>query len=117
MLLGFLQKLQLHPKSPLKNMKYVIISGAFDGIEGNSGAMGAIIDSTSLKRAAKKHLNISEYLDQNNSFEFFKQLDDVIISGQTGTNVNDMTLILIDKKKSLSEGKEKKLFQNLPTYW
>jgi glycerate 2-kinase len=78
-------------------MEYVIISGAFDGMEGNSLAMGAIVDSVTLSRCEKLHLDPTSFLNNNDSNNFFSQLGDTLVTGQTGTNVNDMTLIIIDK--------------------
>ncbi|MHA2001878.1 MAG: glycerate kinase type-2 family protein [Promethearchaeota archaeon] len=98
MLLGFLLKLEKEPKLP-EIFDFTIISCAFDGIEGNSPAMGAIIDSNSLKRAKIQNINLSEELNNNNSFECFSKLKDALITGQTGTNVNDHLIILLKLKK------------------
>ena len=76
---------------------YVVISAAFDGIEGNSGAMGAIVDSSSitrLKKVGKGRQWLLDQLHNNNTYEVFSMLNDLIVTGHTGTNVNDMTLVL-----------------------
>ncbi|MFA6437319.1 MAG: DUF4147 domain-containing protein [Candidatus Paceibacterota bacterium] len=75
--------------------KTVFISLASDGLD-NSEAAGAIGDEDSLKKSQVKNLNWREYIDNNDSFHFFKKLDDLIITGPTGTNVSD--LIVIYKK-------------------
>jgi len=62
--------------------------------------MGAVVDSTSLARAQKLQINLPEVLANNNSHQLFRELGDALITGQTGTNVNDMLLILLEKKKS-----------------
>ena len=98
MLLGFLSYLSKTPVNIPDDIEYVIIAGAFDGIEGNSPAMGAIIDSESLHRMNLLELDPDFYLRNNDSYHFFKQLGDSLITGQTGTNVNDMVLVLIKKK-------------------
>jgi glycerate 2-kinase len=67
-----------------------------DGIEGNSTAAGAIIDDLSCQRAARKSIDLAQALEQNDSNTAFTVLGDAIITGQTGTNVNDLTMILID---------------------
>ena len=36
-----------------------------------------------------------EYLLKNDSYHFFSKLDELIITGPTGTNVNDVSVILI----------------------
>jgi len=61
--------------------------------------MGAVVDSTSLARAQKLQINLPEVLANNNSHQLFRELGDALITGQTGTNVNDMLLILLEKKK------------------
>ncbi|WP_457558167.1 glycerate kinase type-2 family protein [Candidatus Harpocratesius sp.] len=79
---------------------FVIVACAFDGLEGNSPATGAIIDSSTLERMKKSYSDLNKYLlqnlEKNNSFEVFKKLGDALIIGQTGTNVNDMILILLN---------------------
>jgi glycerate 2-kinase len=99
MLLGFLCTLIQNPSLIPKNCCFVLISGAFDGIEGNSPAMGAIVDSSSLARVQKLGLEPSSYLQRNDSYRFFQKLGDSIVTGQTGTNVNDMLLVLIGNAK------------------
>lgn len=99
MLLGFLNELQNDPSHPTNNIDFTIISGAFDGIEGNSPAMGAIIDSETIQNAKLRHLEIESFLENNDSFSFFDTLGDALITGQTGTNVNDMTIIVVNRAK------------------
>jgi len=75
--------------------KTVFVSLASDGHDNNEAA-GAIGDEDSLPRAIKKKIAWTEYINNNDSFNFFKQLDDLIMTGPTGTNVSD--LIVIYKK-------------------
>lgn len=72
-----------------------IISVNLDGIEGNSKAMGAMIDNHLLKKINEKKLNPEQYLSINDSNTFFKKLKSEIITGYTGCNVNDLILILL----------------------
>jgi len=65
-----------------------------DGIDGNSDAAGAIADSTTIKRAQKMKMVPVEFLARNNSNIFFRKLDDLILTGPTGTNVNDIVIII-----------------------
>jgi hydroxypyruvate reductase len=65
-----------------------------DGIDGPTDAAGAIVDSTSTARAAAAGLDPSTYLDDNNTYEFFDRLGDLIRTGPTGTNVGDLQIIL-----------------------
>ena len=66
-----------------------------DGIDGPTDAAGALVDGSTLLRAARKGLDPSKYLEDNDSFTFFNKLGDAIITGPTGTNVNDLSLILV----------------------
>ena len=66
-----------------------------DGIDGPTDAAGACVDTTTLERAQRAGLAPARYLDDNNSYEFFNALGDLIRTGPTGTNVGDLQIILI----------------------
>ena len=57
---------------------------------------GAWIAPESHAEAQAKNLNPQEYLQDNNSHGFFKQLDSLVVSGPTLTNVNDFRAILVE---------------------
>lgn len=88
------QELVLAGVENIANSEMVILSFATDGIDGKSVAAGAIADGFTCSRAEKKKLNPEHYLKMNNSFKFFNQLNDVLITGPTGTNVMDIQLII-----------------------
>ena len=71
-----------------------------DGTDGGSGKaddpMGALIDSTTLLRAAALGKNAATFLANNDSTGFFAATGDLIIRGATQTNVNDFRALLID---------------------
>lgn len=73
----------------------VIASVGTDGKDGTSDAAGAIVDGQTLKRAQKLGLDATKYLANNNSYMFFKKLGDAIFTGTTGTNVNDLIIIVV----------------------
>lgn len=79
----------------LNSLSSLIATLGTDGIDGPTDAAGAIIDGDTLKKAEKNGLVLEKYLNQNDSYTFFKQIQDNIITGPTGTNVNDLTLILV----------------------
>ena len=93
MLLGFLDFI----KEKEFDDNFMIISANLDGIEGNSEAMGALIDNSIISQIQKKHIDTKTYLDNNNSNGIFKMLNTEIVSGPTGCNVNDLLLVLIIK--------------------
>ncbi|MFH1403314.1 MAG: DUF4147 domain-containing protein [Candidatus Altiarchaeota archaeon] len=64
-----------------------------DGIDGFTDAAGAIADNS-----LKGHgLDAGEYLSHNNSHEFFRKTGALVYTGETGTNVNDLRVILTPK--------------------
>ena len=72
----------------------VVLSAGTDGIDGNSPAAGAIADETTLPRARAKNLDAEQYLARSDSYTFFEQLNDLIVTGPTGTNVRDLRIVL-----------------------
>ncbi|MEM3569605.1 MAG: glycerate kinase [Thermoproteota archaeon] len=77
----------------LKN--FIFVSIGSDGIDGYTDAAGAIADFSTLENAFNKGLNPEVFLEDNDSYNFFKQTDDLIFTGPTGTNVNDFTITVI----------------------
>jgi hydroxypyruvate reductase len=72
----------------------VILSAGTDGIDGNSPAAGAIADQTTLQRARYLNLDAQHFLARSDSYTFFEQLNDLVITGPTGTNVRDLRILL-----------------------
>jgi glycerate 2-kinase len=68
-----------------------------DGIDGPTDAAGAIVDATTLARAAASGLQPGAYLDDNDSYTFFETLQDLIKVGPTNTNVGDIQVVLLGK--------------------
>jgi len=69
-----------------------------DGIDGTEDNAGALVDPTTLDRARTLNLHPQQMLDDNNSYELFKELGDLVVTGPTRTNVNDFRAILISGK-------------------
>jgi hydroxypyruvate reductase len=72
----------------------LILSAGTDGIDGNSPAAGAIADETTIKRAQALTLDAAEYLARSDSYTLFARLNDLIVTGPTGTNVRDLRILL-----------------------
>jgi glycerate-2-kinase len=72
----------------------LVLSAGTDGIDGNSPAAGAIADNVSASRARALNLVPAEFLSHSDSYNFFSQLGDAIVTGPTGTNVRDVRLLL-----------------------
>ena len=71
-----------------------VLSAGTDGTDGPTDAAGAYADWKMVDRAKKLGLDPCHYLDNNDSFHFFEQLNDLIITGSTKTNVMDMIVLL-----------------------
>ncbi len=76
-------------------MNTIILSAGTDGTDGNTDAAGAFADNSTVSRARQKMMDPEIYLADNNSYAFFKQLNDHIITGPTKTNVMDILILLI----------------------
>lgn len=74
----------------------VILAAGTDGTDGPTDAAGALADGRTMARARECGLDASEFLANNDSYDFFLALDDLIMTGPTNTNVNDLTLVLVD---------------------
>jgi glycerate-2-kinase len=72
-----------------------IASLSTDGVDGPTDAAGAVVDGKTIARAETLGLRAEEFLAENNSYGFFSQLGDLIVTGPTGTNVNDVSVIIV----------------------
>jgi len=75
--------------------EFLITGVNLDGIEGNSEAMGALIDNYVLTQIKKNKIETRKFLKNNDSNKFFNQVRTAVITGPTGCNVNDLLLILL----------------------
>jgi glycerate-2-kinase len=73
----------------------VIASLSTDGVDGPTDAAGAIVDGKTLRRAEEAGLDAEAFLAENDSYNFFLKLSDLIFTGPTGTNVNDISITII----------------------
>jgi glycerate 2-kinase len=73
----------------------VVASLSTDGIDGPTDAAGAIADGKTLTRAEKMGLNPEKSLADNDSYNYFAKLDDLLFTGPTSTNVNDVSVIVV----------------------
>lgn len=71
------------------------LAGDSDGIDGSEDNAGALLAPDSLKRARSAGLDPLARLADNDGYGFFQALDDLVITGPTLTNVNDLRAILI----------------------
>ena len=72
----------------------VIFSLGSDGTDGPTDAAGGIVDGDTMARLAAQGLNIDKILAVNDSYNGLKAVNSLIITGPTGTNVNDVAVVL-----------------------
>jgi glycerate 2-kinase len=73
-----------------------LASAGTDGVDGPTDAAGAIVDSSTVRRATAAGLpSIHSYLHNNDAYAFFDRLGDLIRTGPTGTNVDDLQVLLL----------------------
>lgn len=71
------------------------LSADSDGADGSGDAAGAIVAPDTLARARSAGLDARALLDGHASYDFFDGLGDLVMTGPTLTNVNDIRAILI----------------------
>ena len=70
------------------------ISLATDGEDGSTDAAGAIFNGSTLERSTQLGLDYSKNLEDQSSYHFFQTLGDLLITGSTGTNINDIFILI-----------------------
>jgi hydroxypyruvate reductase len=66
-----------------------------DGTDGPTDAAGAFADGATVSRAQQLGLDALDFLSRNDAYNFFEPLGDLIITGPTNTNVNDLILVMV----------------------
>ena len=88
----FMLSMAIHLKNASGINCLAIDTDGIDGIEDNAGAY---VSEETLKKASLQKMNPMSFLHANNSYEFFKKIDDLIFTSPTLTNVNDFRAVLI----------------------
>ena len=73
-----------------------LLSAGTDGTDGPTDAAGAIVDGQTTARARARGIDPMDYLNNNDSYHFFNQLEELFITGPTRTNVMDIQIILLN---------------------
>jgi glycerate 2-kinase len=88
------QELALGAAAELDGLKDIaLVSLATDGGDGPTDAAGAVVTGDTLQHARIRGLDSADYLSRNDAYHFFEQLGDLLKTGPTQTNVNDLTFI------------------------
>ena len=76
-----------------------IFSVGSDGTDGPTDAAGGYCDENTKEKLQQAGLDVYEVLKENDSYHALKKTGGLIITGATGTNVNDVAVVLIRRKK------------------
>jgi len=82
-------------KADVSGLEWLVLSMGTDGIDGPTDAAGAWADPRTIRTARALGLNPADYLEDNDSYGFFKQTGNLIMTGPTGTNVMDLRVFLL----------------------
>lgn len=72
-----------------------VFSVGSDGTDGPTDAAGGYCDQTTKRRLAEQGVDIKAVLADNDAYHALGKCDGLIMTGATGTNVNDLTVLLI----------------------
>lgn len=73
----------------------VIVALATDGTDGPTDAAGGMVGATSLTRAKAAGLNARQHLNDNNATPWLQAISDLLVTGPTRTNVNDLYFVFV----------------------
>ncbi len=73
----------------------LIFSLGSDGTDGPTDAAGGMVTGEFAALCRANGLSIEDYLANNDAYTLLKQMDSLILTGPTGTNVNDLTVLLM----------------------
>lgn len=77
-----------------------LLSGGTDGEDGPTDAAGAFVDADVIARMQNVGLDPADYLRRSDAYTFLEQLDALIKTGPTHTNVCDVRVVVVDRVES-----------------
>ena len=75
--------------------KVWVVAIGTDGTDGPTDAAGAVVDGHTVARAQRLSVDLAGALKRHNTYPALKRLRQLILTGPTGTNVNDLYLLLV----------------------
>ena len=93
------QELALAAAPALAGLKHCcVFSVGSDGTDGPTDAAGGYVDGDTLSALTAKGWNVFDTLQNNDAYHALEAVDGLIITGATGTNVNDAAVALVGEK-------------------
>jgi hydroxypyruvate reductase len=96
------QELALAAAEGIAGIKAAVFSVGSDGTDGPTDAAGGYVDGESAGRFLKKGINIEQMLRGNDSYHALEAVGGLIVTGPTGTNVNDFACVLVEPEKQIN---------------
>ena len=90
------QEIALGAVRGLEGLNACVISVGSDGTDGPTDAAGGYADGDTLAELAQKGLDPAAVLRENDAYHALKAVGNLIITGPTGTNVNDVAVVLVN---------------------
>ena len=91
------QEIALAAADGIKGLeKCTVFSVGSDGTDGPTDAAGGCVDQHTASVLKEKGIDISSVLRNNDAYNALKAADALVMTGPTGTNVNDLTVLLLN---------------------
>jgi len=79
-----------------KQINIAFLSAGTDGIDGPTDVAGGVVDQNTYSKAKAENIDPDLFIENNDSYHFFKKLGGHIITGPTGNNVMDIQIVLAE---------------------
>ena len=89
------QELALSAAIGIEGLNACVFSVGSDGTDGPTDAAGGIVDGDTIQELREKGIDAYTVLYNNDSYHALQKVDGLIITGPTGTNVNDVAVALV----------------------
>ena len=89
------QELALAAAPGIEGLDGAVFSVGSDGTDGPTDAAGGYVDGETAKALREKGLDVFEVLKDNDAYHALQAVDGLIVTGPTGTNVNDVAVALL----------------------
>jgi glycerate 2-kinase len=93
------QELALSAAIALRGIERVALASiGSDGRDGPTDVAGAVVDGYTYQKAIEAGIRPEDYLENNDSYTFFEKVGGHIKTGYTGTNVNDLIVVVVERE-------------------
>jgi glycerate 2-kinase len=90
------QELALAAALAIQGIESVMIASlATDGSDGPTDAAGGLVDGTTVARGERLGMSAQAALDNNDAYPYLSQVGDLMVTGPTNTNVNDLMAVFV----------------------